>query len=281
MDSPKNIKIPEHWLIDTGITTYWPYAEGIWVNEDTEPIFYLTCVYQALLDIPEAKSDLLKCNERFINEYAKELLSLFNPVMQQVRAGRKATTPVVAEADNDKIIAIYRPWVDTWALGSQKMLVWVSGSNIPNILFDILKGSFSRKESRQLEHRISELGAKFSPPWVWKTLLSGEYRRIDQTNRELARRTIQSQGFNHRKEATAIIRARWWIIVRVLNLTESQLDQMLGRGRHIDSYSHDLEPIDKALGFERIAGPPVGKQRGIKRANILNDIAEYERKMRL
>ena len=81
MGKAMNIKIPEHWLIDTGVTTYWPHKEGLLLNKDTEQIFYLICVYQALLDIPEAKSDLAKCNEQFINEFAGELLSLFNPVM--------------------------------------------------------------------------------------------------------------------------------------------------------------------------------------------------------
>jgi len=281
MDGPKNIKIPEHWRIDTGVTTYWPHKEGIWVNKDTAPVFYLICVYQALLDIPEAKRDLAKCNEQFINEFAGELISLFNPVMQQARTGKKVTLPGATERDAEKVAAIYKPWVEAWALSSPKMLDWVVGSNLPDIILNLLRPNFSRQELRQLQYRLAEISRQYSSPWVWKVLLRGEPSRIEETTRKLARRVVQSKGFNNRKEITWITRARWWVIVRVFKLTESQLDQMLGRGRDISSYSHDLELIDQALGFDRVPGTPMEKQRGIEKTDILRVITEYERKMRL
>ena len=58
MDSPENIKIPEHWFIDTGVTTYWPHKEGIWVDKGTEPILRLVAVYHNLMDIPETQNQL-------------------------------------------------------------------------------------------------------------------------------------------------------------------------------------------------------------------------------
>ena len=39
------------------------------------------------------------------------------------------------------------------------------------------------------------MGSPFSPDWVLKALLSGDYRRLEQTQRELAKRTLQSQGY--------------------------------------------------------------------------------------
>lgn len=261
MDSPKNIKIPKHWLINTGRTTYWPHKEGIWVDKETEPILRLVAVHLNLMDILAAKDQLTQCNDQFVNDFASELLSLFKPVMADARAGRKATTPVVTEADNDKIIAIYRPWVDAWALGSEKMLVWASGSNIPNILLDILKGSFSRKESRQLENRISGLGAKFSPPWVWKTLLSGEYRRLDQTRRELARRTIQSDGYYRKREKELLIHARYWIMFYILGYSETELSETFNIP--LPSMSRMLKPFNEALltpGQRPKSGRPDGAQ---------------------
>ncbi len=182
MDSPRNIKIPDHWLIDTGVTTYWPHKEGIWLNKDTEPILRLVAVYHNLMDIPEAKSQLTQCNDQFVNDFASELLSLFKPVMADARAGKKTSTPQLSDPENEKIVSIYRQWVDTRALGSNTMLEWVAGMHIFQIVFGMLP--LSRTDLRRLESRLTQIGNQFSPPWVWKTLLSGEYRRLDQTRRD-------------------------------------------------------------------------------------------------
>ena len=116
MESPNGVKIPDNWLIDTGINTYWPNKEGIWANDDTKPILRFVAVYENLIEIPEAKQQLNECNEQFVNDFASELLGFFKPVMQQVREGKKPSTPEMSEAEREKASAIYQTWVNDWAL---------------------------------------------------------------------------------------------------------------------------------------------------------------------
>ena len=104
MDSPRNVKIPDHWLIDTGVATYWPHKEGVWVDNETEPLLRLAAVYNNLLDIPEAISQLAQCDDQIVDDFARELLSSFNPVMTEARAGKKPSTPQLSETDNEKIL---------------------------------------------------------------------------------------------------------------------------------------------------------------------------------
>ena len=65
MSSHENIALPDHWLIDTDVTTYWPYSEGIWVQKDTESYLCVGAVYHNLMDIPEAKDQLEQGNDQF------------------------------------------------------------------------------------------------------------------------------------------------------------------------------------------------------------------------
>lgn len=259
---PKNIKIPSHWLIDTRVTTYWPHKEGIWVDKETEPALRFVAVYLNLMEIPDAKSQLTQCNDQFVNGYASELLSLLNPVIARVRAGKASSTPHVSEAENEKIVSIYRQWVDTWALGSNKMLEWVSSSQISQILLNMLP--FRRRDLRRLESKLRAIGNQFCIPWVWETLLSGHYRRLEQTQRELARRTVQSQGFYHLRERTLLIHARYFIIVRILaikqNVLLDELAKNCSRGDFNlttnDLTDRILRPFDDVFAYERKPGRP-------------------------
>ena len=277
MDSPKNIKIPEHWLIDTGITTYWPHKEGIWVDKGTESILRLVAVYHNLMDIPEAKSQLTQCNDQFVNDFASELLGLFNPVMVKARVGKTPSTPQLSEAENEKIVSIYKQWVDTWALGSNKMLVWVSGSNIYQTIFNMLP--FSRSDLRRLESRLAKIGGQVSPPWVLKTLLSGDYQRLDQTKRELARRTMQSQGYYRKRERELLTFARYWIIVRVIGYGETDLVNKLQLDNESFNYVREnfstkvLKPFDLAL-LEADNIPKLGRPLGTRTSETARILSE-------
>lgn len=261
MESPRQIPIPEHWLIDTGVTTSWPYSEGIWVKNDTEPILRLVAVYHNLMDIPEAKDQLRQCNDRFVNEFASDLLSLFKPVIADARAGKKTNTLQLLEPDNEKIISIYKKWVDTWALGSNTMLEWVAGIHIFQNVFGMLP--LSRADLRRLEGRLNQIASQFSPPWVWKTLLSGEYRRLDQTRRELARRTIQSDGFYRKRERELLTHARYWIMFYILGYGETELIGTLNLSIGLPSMSRMLKPFNTAL-LEPDQRPKPGRPDGAK-----------------
>ena len=116
MDSHINIKVPEHWLTDTGVTAYWPHKEGISADKGTEPTLRLVAVYHNLVDILEAKSQLTQCNDRFANDFAGYLLSLFNPVMADAGAGKTPSTPQLSEDEKETIIGIYHPWEDDHAI---------------------------------------------------------------------------------------------------------------------------------------------------------------------
>jgi hypothetical protein len=276
MDNHKNIGIPQHWMIDTGVTTYWPYPEGIWVNKDTEPILRLVAVYHNLMDIPEAKDQLTQCNDQFVNEFASDLLSLFKPVMADVRAGKKTNTPQLSEPDNEKIISIYKQWVDTWALGSNTMLEWVAGIHIFQIVFGMLP--LSRADLRRLESRLKQIGSQFSPSWAWKTLLSGEYRRLDQTRRELARCTIQSDGFYRKHERALLTHARYWIMFYILGYSETDLTETFNIP--LPSMSRMLKPFNTAL-LELDQRPKPGRPDGAKTTDRAKEEQERKREEKL
>lgn len=264
MDSPKNIKIPEPWLIDDGIETYWPYAEGIWVSKETEPILRLVAVHHTLMDIPEVKSQLIQCNDQFISEFADEIRSLFKPVMQEARAGKPTNTPQMSEVEIENIYAIYRTWVNDWALGNPKTLEWVIGSNIPEIILNVLRSDFNRQDWRRLQNRLTDFSSKFSPPWVCKTLLSGDYKRLDQTKRELARHTVQNWEYYRKRERTLLKHACYWIMVRVLAIKPDTLLNELTKNSSKEDFkltTNDLtdrilKPFDDVFDYKRKPGRP-------------------------
>jgi hypothetical protein len=265
MDSPRNIEVPDHWLVDTGVTTYWPHKEGIWINKETEPILRLAAIYHGLIDIPEALDQLAKCSNQFLDEYAEELLQFLKPAMDKARTGGEITTigaPLQTEAEAEKAAAIYEPWVDDWALGNKKMLEWVIGINTTETILDLLP--FNRNERRRLVDRITEFSSQFSPPWVWKTLCSGEYRRLDQAKRELARCTVQSKGFYRKRERELLTHARYWIAIRILKIPPRKwLNELVTRSSKKDFRLTEndltdkiLKPFDLAFEYERKPGRP-------------------------
>ena len=164
-----------------------------------------------------------------------------------------------------KATAIYKSWVDNWACGSDKMLKWVVGANVPEIILNMLRADFNRQDWRRLQDSLTEISSKFSPPWVWKTLMSCEYRKIDQTNRALARRIVQDKGFFNIRERQLITHARYWIAVRILGYGEQELlrtlqlqNENFNWGRENFSYKV-LKPFDDAFSYERKPGRPPGR----------------------
>ncbi len=266
MDSPRNIKIPGHWLIDTGVTTYWPHKEGIWVNNQTAPFLRLVCVYHGLMDIPEAQDQLTRCNKQFIDENAGVLLHFFDPIVQKAKGGEKLNeigSPFQSDADEEKASSIYRTWVDSWALGSDKMLEWVIGFNVITTILNLL--GLNHQDRQRLHNRIADLGSNLSLSWVWQTLLSGDYRRLDQTKRALARHTAQSKEFYRLRERTFWTHAYYWIMVRILEIQPSKLLNELAansskkdfRLTENDLTDKILKTFDDALEYNRVPGRPL------------------------
>lgn len=271
MNIPKGIEIPDNWLIDTGVTTLWPYPEGIWVERKTELILRIAVVYHGLLDLSEAQRQLAACNDKFLTDNAHALLMFKNDIDKYGKAGKPMDMPLPfnKEYEEKKVLDNYRPWVVEWALGSEKMLEWVAGKNV----FDTTFNSFglNREQLRRLNDRLLEVGNKYKSTiprpwnWVWPALLSGDYKRVESTKRELARRELQSKGFYRLRERSLLIGARYWIIVRILCVKQSTLlDELIkhttkGDFKLTENDLSDriLRPFDEALKINRIPGRPI------------------------
>ena len=159
---------------------------------------------------------------------------------------------------------LYKQWVDTWALGSSKILEWVVGANVPEIILNMLRPDFNRQDWRRLQNRLTDFNSKFSPPWVWKTLLSAEYKRLDQTKRKLARHTVQNQGYYHKRERTLLTHACYWIMIRILEIKqETLLNELASNSSKKDFLltTNDLtdrilKPFDDVFDYKRKPGRP-------------------------
>lgn len=278
-----NATIPDNWFIGTIEPAWtWPHKEGIWLNKATAPLFCVVSVYYALLDIPETNAELTACCDTFRSKYARDIMAFIDSTKEKVRAGQRATAESAPVITDDELSGLFSPWVNKWAGGSEKMLQWAVGKNVSNIIVPLV--GLNRQELRRagmnLETLSTELARPFLPKlemWVWQALLSAGPKRIEAANRELARRRAQSLGFNKREETVWITRARWWILIRVLGWTESDLSLRMPKFRAVDTYSHAIKDIDAALGIERTAGQPLGKPRKPQEADILEAIRQYDK----
>jgi hypothetical protein len=278
MNNTKGIPTPENWLIDTGIKTYWPLAEGIWINKESEPMLRVGCVYHSLMDIPEAAADLNRCNELVIAENGKSIDQFYNPIITQVKAGKQffIKDEDFINYNYDRISDIYREWVNRWALGSEKMLAFAGALNFYNSILSYL-GLSNRSTRRILQERLIQLSKRSNHPsgiLAWETLFSAEYRRIDETNRELARRKVQDLGFNRIRERVLLTAARYWTMIRILGYGELELILKLGLNIEQSNFSTKvLKPFDNALlPQEKRPGP--GRPLGSKTLGKSKDVDE-------
>lgn len=270
------IPIPENWLIKSGITNRLPSNEGIWVNDETVPILRLGAIYQALMDVPEALVGVRACNDVFLERYKIEISGTFGPFIKHVKKGNQPqlTGQLIESPEiSDDVMRIYKAWVDKWAMGSEKMLVWVMGTNLFQSTLNFL-GCMNNSAIRRLRNRLKELYSKLAPKsltdniWVWEILLSGEYRRLEETNRELARRKLQDMGFNRLRERTLIIGARYWIIIRILGYGEQEFINEHLPDKDIYNLSGILHHYDEALGVIVKSGRPFGAKTTQKNEDL-------------
>lgn len=271
MLSPKGIKIPEHWLIDDGVTKHWPFKEGIWVNDETNPYLRLICVFHGLLEIPDAQKELDCCIEHFIKENDR-MLDYYYTLGERVKAGKdtKDLGPTSQfDSDVEKIGATYKPWVDKWALGSEKMLAWVAGSNVVNAILEIV--GFDSQALRRLQKnaKISakQLGSDISPPWIWETIFNDDYRRVDQIKRKSARQELRNDGYRTQREEQLWKHLRYWIMVRILEIKPKDLLDELNTNSvdgilitEQDLSDKILKPFDEVFEYERKRGRPPNNQ---------------------
>lgn len=262
--------IPDHWLIDTGPTVDWYLKEGIWVHKDHDALLRVIAVYLQLKEIPEAFSELQECHEEFMVKFAPKIIKwgdsqkLLVQRSGTLKAMRPDTAPI-GEEDERLLAAIFMPWVNKWAIGSQRMFQWViAASTLEGICQAIgLSRQQLRRPNGKPTKKLLGFVTQFDPSlaWAWKLLLSGEYRRAEQTAKQLARRTVQQKGFYRREEQVLLTRARYWILVRVLRWTETRILTEQSSEREISSLSDDLKLFDEALGYERSPGAPPNKLR--------------------
>lgn len=271
MESPKGIEIPEHWLKDNGVTKHWPFKEGIWVNDETNPYLSLVCVFYGLMELTEASDQLDDCSKCFIEEN-DQMLDYYYTVGERVKAGKDTRDlGPTSQFDNntEKIRAIYKPWVDKWALGSDKMLVWVAGSNIVKIILETV--GFNRQALRRLQKNSKilsdQLGCDITPPWIWEIILNDDYRRTDQTKRKSARQELRNDGYRTVREEKLWEHLRYWIIVRILEikpkdlldeLNDNSIDGILITEQ--DLSDKILKPFDEVFEYERKRGRPSNNQ---------------------
>jgi hypothetical protein len=260
------MNIPQHWLIDTGPSIGWYLKEGIWAHESHDAVLRVSVVYLELKDIPEASTELQRCHEQFMVGLAPRLIKWANA--QKVLVQRHRTLKAVKlenfPYESKQFEDIFRPWVDKWVLGSKPMLVLVVGASVLEGLCQPLglTRELLRKANGSPSEKLVAFAGEFDPSlaWAWKLLLSGEHQRTEQEARALSRRAVQAKGFYKVKERTLLIWARYWILVRTFNLTETQADKALGFGKNIADISEGLKSFDMALlGTRFPPGAPASK----------------------
>ena len=128
---PKSLK---HKQFPKAVNTHWQHREGIPVHKGAEPRLRVLAVYTTLLDIPEAITELEKCNKKVETLLEIEYITLCKPIFSAIRAGQEVDLPSLTETQSSKIEAIYQDWVTRWCIGSSKMLEWVIGRNLPEVI---------------------------------------------------------------------------------------------------------------------------------------------------
>ncbi len=274
MESPRGLKVPDNWLIDTGME-YWPLQEGIWVNDQTSQYLRLACIYQGLMDLPEAKRHLDDCNKHFLDNNADTLLCFVNSIKQKAVDGVNfniATVPFLNDEQISKVASIYQERVDSWVMGSSKMLMFAGGINVFNVTFSL--AGLKPDEIQRLATRIKKMAGRDNLPWAWQTLLSGDYRRLDETKRELARRSVQSTGYFRMRERTMWKHAYYWVMVRILGFSETDLIEKLTLPVDRTNFSKIFKPFDESL-LEKDDVPRPGRPYGAKtteRSRLIHEL---------
>jgi hypothetical protein len=200
------------------------------------------------------------------------LLDYFSPIIEQLKDGKQPTQsnsdiPFQSSDDSEKVIEIYRPWVDRWALGNENMQEWVMGYNVLTETFNLF--NLNARQIKLLYIRLRRL-SKNKPPvpapwnWVWSKLLTKKYRRMDQSKRSSARTELKNKGFYRIRENTIWKHAYYWIIVRILEIKQMDLLDYLYHefDNFIDVYDFSdkiLKPFDDVFGYKRTVGRPKHK----------------------
>lgn len=262
--------IPEFWFIDTTPTVGWYLKGGIWTHEGWNPALRIIAVYLELRDIPEARTELEQCHEQFMIKIAPKALKW--GILQKETTRRTGTVDfrqlnvAPSSPENHQLLTdIFTPWVNKWALGSKPMLGWViAASTFTGICQPLgLKIKQLRTQQGNLAKGVLAGLNQFSPEltWAWDLLLSGDYNRAQKTARELARRTVQLEGYSHIEERALLVQARWWILVYILGYLEGDVLSLIAKqepsgGSTVQYLSDRLRLFNHALGIKPSRGRP-------------------------
>jgi hypothetical protein len=197
------------------------------------------------------------------------LLDYFPPIMEQLIIGKQPTQsnsdiPFQSSDDSEKVIAIYRPWVDRWALNSKNMLEWVMGYNVLTKTFNLF--NLNARQQKLLYIRLRILSNNKAPvpepwDWVWSKLLTKKYRRLDQSKRSSARTKLKNKGFYRIRENSIWKHAYYWIMFYILGCSETDLTETFNIP--LQSMSRMLKPFNTAL-LEPYRRPKPGRPEGAK-----------------
>jgi len=253
----------------TEVLTGWPYPEGIWVDRQAAPWVYVAYVYLRLKEIPEAEMELEACHRQFLRELAPSIARWAEAQLGRVSRRRNFSAfqaqafPYQPDEFTKRVKEIFKPWVNKWAIGSDRMLVWLLLCCIVEDIWFCCLG-LSRRRLRRTDgkpakelvafatHGDKELG------WAWEALLSVEYSRAEQATRDAARCKVQSGGFYRVRETTLARGADYFVRARILRekplhrLAEDILSQ---EARNLLKI---LAPYDYALDWHRHPGAPLG-----------------------
>lgn len=280
--------IPDHWLIDAapplapdGDFSFLSWGtQRTYCHKDHESEMCVIYVYLCLLELEDAVNELTECDARFVKELAPDLVK-----WAKTNPHNFKSTPFNIDDMDTKLSDIFMPWVRKWAMGNFMMYQFVCAASAFYGVCLTLPGFQEIKQWRNLEkpymHRphkkqfmkLVKYASQTNPSlaWAWELLLSTEYDRALKTQRGLARTAVRNQGYFHLDERRTLINARKWVMVRILNLTQTKVDTIrTGHEKQdIENISSSIKKFDKAFGVQRVRGAPLGKERAPYRSKSL------------
>ncbi|MFC1917208.1 hypothetical protein ACFLXH_00950 [Chloroflexota bacterium] len=279
---PGTIPFPEKWF-QKADTNIWPIPEGLWFRDKGDEylarVMFLSTV---VVELPEALTDLTVCIDHFKTEFASSYIDSYrqfmtrasqakNPEMySQLWTSHNTIMTKNLQSKTNKLLAIYQPWADKWAVGSQLMSAWIFADIFYTIVVQSLgvDPRFYKKEMLSSRGDLARAMVSSSYPELkneYRVLLDPHMPKAKKRQRKEARKELQQRNFYRKRDGELITAARWWVIVRILKYSESELvnnkiplyDDGSG-GIAMSNFSHSiLAPYDEALNYT----PPKGRPR--------------------
>ena len=262
----------------------WPLAANIWTTTEGEPFIIVAYVYLRLLEIPEAKRELIEYRQAFIDKYLPIVKPWFEDEMGKAtkRARRQGFYNPLRTADDmqstfpigevDKVIGtldIFKPWVKKWAADSTALAVMLFIDSVFSLIACVTGKSpreLRRHQPESLKFMIdaySEHDERMG--WAWRVLLTGPYTRAQKTTRKYARQSLRSHSYFRKDEMTMAKWVDYWVKTHILGWTTPKLQwEIEQEGSEVPdpaNISLAFKGIDHAMNTKRTKGAPLGKPR--------------------